>query len=196
MLKVFFVLAAIVIMSIVFLYIGGYGLFKKKVMPVSSKKLTLVIAMGFLPSFADSFTLITKLPAIAFINIGMFFGLVGLFWFILKGLILFGSTEENFKAGMDSVFQNLNLEYEWGLGSLKLGNGATFSYALQDWIGSAQLKPKNAEAKKLMPSIIREAKKYYLNSNHSIKNLIYILYFSLGVILLIVGLLLIGYFTG
>lgn len=186
----------LIVMTTILLFIGVRGLINKNVTVVSSRWIVLIVALGFLPNTVRSLSSFEIQPVLTIINLAIYFSLIAFCWFLLRGILLFGSNEENLKNGMESVFSKLGRKYEWGISSVTLDDGSKFSFSLQEWIGNAQLKAKNKEAKKLISSLSSEASKHYKNTTYSINSATYWLYTLIGTILLIVIIILIGYFSG
>lgn len=190
MTKLWFILLLLGVVGISMLFVGAKGLLTKKVNIYSGKWLVALISLCFFPNFLSSLQSFSVIPAASLISILFYPGLIAVFWFITKGYIFFGVSEEHMSEAIKAVLAKANLSYEEKLASIHLSNGSIFQIAVQAWAGTAQFKPKNAQAKEDVKTLIPLFNAYFLNSNTPVKNFTYWLYAIVGFFMLILLVLL------
>lgn len=173
-------------------FAGVRGLITKRVTIYSGKWLLALIAICFLPQFLTGLPLLRSLPALGMMNVGMYVFLLLVFWFITKGCICFGISEESVNSAFKSTFAKLGLKYEQLLGSVRLDDGAVFQVSVQSWIGTMQIKPKNQAAAARMPVVMAGLSEYFSTSGEKATCLAYWLYTIAGVFMLATLLVLAG----
>lgn len=166
------------------LFVGVRGLLTRRVTVYSGKWLFALVALCFLPQFINGLLLIGTTPSLGLISMIMYPGLLLLFWFITKGYIFFGVSEELVNDALKGVFGKMGLKHEQLLGSVKLEDGAIFQISLQDWVGTMQLKPKNPAARARTGELVAELSEHFSASAAGIRFMPYWIYTFCGGLLL------------
>ncbi len=166
------------------MFVGVRGLLTRRVTVYSGKWLLALVAICFLPQFMNGLKLLGQVPSLAVINLIMYPGLVLVFWFITKGYIFFGVSEELVNDALKSAFGRMGLKHEQLLGSVKLEDGGIFQISIQDWVGTMQLKPKNPAAKARTKELVAALSEHFSASTAGIRFLPYWIYTFCGGLLL------------
>lgn len=184
MLTLMILLMALALAGAGMLFVGVRGLLARRVTIYSGKWLLALVAVCFLPQFLNGLNLLGKMPSLAVINLIMYPGLVLVFWFITRGYIFFGVSEELANEALKSAFGKMGLKHEQLLGSVKLEDGGIFQISIQDWVGTMQLKPKNQEAKARTKELVAALSEYFSASTARIRFMPYWIYAFCGGLLL------------
>lgn len=166
------------------LFVGVRGLLVRRVTIYSGKWLLALVALCFLPQFINSLKLLGTAPSLAAISLIMYPGLLLVFWFITKGFIFFGVSEELVDDALKVAFGKMGLKYEQLLASVKLEDGGIFQISIQDWVGTMQLKPKNPAAKARTKEFVAALSKHFSASTAGIRFMPYWIYTFCGGLLL------------
>lgn len=166
------------------LFVGVRGLLARRVTVYSGNWLLALIALCFLPQFMNGLKLLGAAPSLAAINLIMYPGLLLVFWFITRGFIFFGVSEELVNDALKSAFGKMGLKHELLLGSVKLEDGGIFQISLQDWVGTMQLKPKNPAAKARTQELVAALSGHFSASTAGIRFMPYWIYTFCGGLLL------------
>lgn len=160
--------------------VGLRGLVKQKVTIYSGKWLVALIAVCFFPNFLKSFQIVAKVPVIGMISLLMYPMLIWVFWRSANGYIVFGVSEAAITEALKTVLDQLNLKFEQRLASIQLEDGSVFQVAVHEWVGTAQLKPKNAAAKAHIGALVSNLSDYFSKSEQKIKTFTYWTYSIFG----------------
>lgn len=166
------------------LFVGVRGLLARRVTVYSGKWLLALVALCFLPQLINGLKLLGTAPSLAAISLIMYAGLLLIFWFITKGFIFFGVSEELVNDALKSAFGKMGLKHEQLLGSVKLEDGGIFQLSLQDWVGTMQLKPKNSSAKARTVELVAALSEHFSASTAGIRSMPYWIYTFCGGLLL------------
>lgn len=112
------------------------------------------------------------------------------------GYIAFGVTDVSFREGLLASLKKLNLDHEETMSILRLPTiGADLQVAVQSWIGTAQIKMKQRQFRRVLVDIVNNMNEYYQNSAVSKMNLTScIFYVVMGVFLVVfAGVFLFGF---
>lgn len=124
---------------------------------MQSKWLLALIAIGFLPSIIINF--------IAFFHEGgesvftliapiMFLVLLVFYYFILKGVSIYGITDEDFKKYFFIALSNLNIRFTEKMNKVQLDDAGTdIQVSFQESVGTGMIKikdPKKTDFKKIV----------------------------------------------
>ena len=174
------------------LFVGVRGLISRRVTIYSGKWLLALVAMCFLPQFIQGLKLLASVPSLAVINLVLYPFLLLIFWFVTKGYICFGISEETANDALNGAFEKLGVKHEKLLGSIKIEDGGIFQVSIQDWVGTMQIKPKNKEAKARMAALVPALSDSFSASAGKVKYLPYWIYAICGGLLLAALLALAG----
>ncbi len=184
MLTLMILLMALALAGAGMLFVGVRGLLARRVTIYSGKWLLALVALCFLPQFMNGLKLLGTMPSLAVINLIMYPGLVLVFWFITKGYIFFGVSEELVNEALKGAFGKLGLKHEQMLGSVKLEDGGIFQISIQEWVGTMQLKPKNPAAKARTKELVSALSEHFSSSTARIRFMPYWIYTFCGGLLL------------
>lgn len=166
------------------LFVGVRGLLARRVTVYSGKWLLALVALCFLPQFLNGLKLLGTVPSLAAINLIMYPSLLLIFWFITRGFIFFGVSEELVNDALKGAFGKMGLKHEQLLGSVKLEDGGIFQISIQDWVGTMQLKPKNPAAKARTKELVAALSEHFSASTAGIRSMPYWIYTFCGGLLL------------
>ena len=177
-------MSALVLAGAGMLFVGIRGLVTGRATIYSGKWLLALIALCFLPQLLNTFKLLPAFSPAALLNLLMYLFLLLVFWIVTKGYICFGVSDEMANAALKSVLEKLGLKHEQSLGSIRLENGGIFQIAVQDWVGTMQIKAKNRQAGAQLPGLISALSDYFAAFTGKIKSMPYWIYTICGAILL------------
>jgi Ankyrin repeats (3 copies) len=191
-----------VTMALFFLVIGLRGIVTKKPFLISARWLLFLILLGFGPGMLQAVSLPTSgdgsgmLMALRWMIPTVLIVVLAFLSFTIKGYIAFGVTDVSFREGVLASLKKLNLDHEETMSILRLPTiGADLQVAVQSWIGTAQIKMKQRQFRRVLVDIVNNMNQYYQNSAVSKMNLTScIFYVVMGVLLLVfAGVFLLGF---
>ncbi|MGO9565909.1 MAG: ankyrin repeat domain-containing protein [Desulfomonilaceae bacterium] len=190
------------IMALFFLVIGLRGIVTKKPFLISARWLLVLVLLGFTPGMLQTVTLPTtgdgpgSLMAIRLMLPAVLIVVLVFLSFTLRGYIAFGVTDASFREGLLASLKKLNLDCEETMSILRLPTiGADLQVAVQSWIGTAQIKMKQRQFRKVLGDIASNMNEYYQNSAVSKMNLTSCIFYAVMGVFLIVfaGVFLFGF---
>jgi hypothetical protein len=179
------------LMAVFLLFIGAKVVVTKRPIFISSRYFFAFLLLAFSPQFVNAAKMFSKdlpgsLGLITYLNPIMFVCLLIFFWFMMKGYIAIGVSDDSFRDALHFSLNKNNLPFEEQLSVIKLTSiNANLQVAIQSWIGSGQLRLKNSKDAKVLPKIISEMNKYYVENNIHPNNITSIFYIILGVFMLV-----------
>ncbi len=188
-------------MALFFLVIGLRGVVTKKPFLISARWLLFLILLGFGPGMLQAASLPTSgdgsgtLTVLRWMIPTVLIVVVAFLSFAMRGYIAFGVTDVSFREGLLASLKKLNLDHEETMSFLRLPTiGADLQVAVQSWIGTAEIKMKQRQFRRLLVDIVNNMNEYYQNSSISKMNLTScIFYVVMGVLLLVLaGVFLLG----
>jgi hypothetical protein len=189
-------------MALFFLVIGMRGIVTKKPFLISARWLLFLILLGFGPGILQAVSLPTSgdgsgpLAALRWMIPAILIVVLAFLSFTMRGYIAFGVTDVSFREGLLASLKKLNLDYEETMSILRLPTiGADLQVAVQSWIGTAQIKMKQRQFRRLLVDIVNNMNGYYQNSAVLKMNLTScIFYVIMGVFLIVfAGVFLLGF---
>jgi len=180
----FFVLLT---MGVSYFGIGLKVLISKRPLFISSRWYFAMIAIAYVPFAFNYFFLPGQLSLTSMLMPVIFGTLLLFYWFILKGYIAIGITDEGFDNALKSALKQLNLPFEESLTRIVLASkGVELQVSIQSWIGTGQLKIKKRSkaGNELLKDIAQSMNDYFKSNQTKTNNLTAIFYLIMGVILL------------
>jgi hypothetical protein len=182
-----------VTMALFFLVIGLRGIVTKKPFLISARWLLFLILLGFGPGILQAVSLSTSgdgsgtLTALRWMIPTVLIVVLAFLSFTMRGYIAFGVTDVSFREGLLASLKKLNLDHEETMSFLRLPTiGADLQVAVQSWIGTAQIKMKQRQFRRILVDIVNNMNEYYHNSAISKMNLTScIFYVVMGVLLVV-----------
>ncbi|MEC9261304.1 MAG: hypothetical protein VYD53_08205 [Pseudomonadota bacterium] len=176
-------------MALFFLYIGIKVIVAKKPLLISSKIFIVIMLFALLPKviliFEYQFSSPGDLGLIAYISPLMTFVLLAFCWFQLKGYIAIGISDESFRNSLHYALHKNNIEFEERLSLIKLKDmKADLQVSVQSWVGTGQLKLKNAKHSYLLAKLIPGINEYFQANAIKPNNTVSVFYVVFGLLLL------------
>ena len=191
-------LAIMVLMAVFALGIGLRGLLRNRPVVFSARWLFGFMLIAFTPSLLNP--LLSRLGAsgafqrgwpIALIAPGMFLFLVIVFWFQMRGYLVFGVTDTTLRSALHHALSERGLRYEEKLGSIHVPNEALdLQVSIQSWMGTAQMKAKQARGQARLQELSGAMKQYYASNAVEVPKVVFVVYVVLGVFLSMVAVVL------
>lgn len=179
-----------VAMSLFFLIIGIKVVVSNKPLLLHSRCFFVFMVLAFLPVIINSLTMLTKhstsnVSMIFYLNPLIFLSILVFQWFAMKGYMAIGISDDSFRLALHFSLEKNNLEFEEQLSTISLTSiGAKLQVAVQSWIGTGQIKLKNAGDPELLPKIITGINDYYNENDIKPNNITAVFYIVCGVLML------------
>ena len=110
-----------------------------------------------------------------------------MFWLQLRGYFVFGATDESFRSAIAFAFKALGLSYEERLSAIHVpSEGFDVQVAVQAWMGTAQMKSKQAKGKTRVGELAGRMSEYFAANKVETNATAFVIYIVLGVFLLAV----------
>jgi hypothetical protein len=181
-------------MALFFLYIGVKVVASKKPLLLSAKVFFLFMVLAFSPQLMNLFEMHSSevdIGLIAYLSPLMFLVLLGFFWIQMKGYMAIGISDDSFRNSLHYALNQNNIQFVEQLSSIKLTDiNAELQVAVQDWVGTGQLKLKKSKDKYLMARLVSSINEYFTLNNVKPNNTTSIFYIVIGLIMFIFS----GYF--
>ena len=108
----------------------------------------------------------------------------------MKGYIAMGVTDESFRAAIHAALQQLNITFEETLAHIKLtSHDLDLQAAVQSWVGTAQLKTKQANGKSTLDEIAKAIVAYYETHATKTNNVTAVFYIVIGLFMAAFGII-------
>jgi hypothetical protein len=165
-------------MALFLLVIGLRGIVTKKPFLISARWLLFLILLAFGPGLLQAVSLPTRgdgsgmLTALRWMIPSILIVMLAFLSFTMRGYIAFGVTDVSFREGLLASLKKLNLDCEETMSILRLPTiGADLQVAVQSWIGTAQIKMKQRQFRRVLVDIVNNMNGYYQNAAISKVNL-------------------------
>jgi uncharacterized protein len=165
-------------MALFFLVIGLRGMVTKKPFLISARWLYVLMLLGFGPAMLQAASLPTSsdgpgiLGALRWMVPTLLIVVLVFLSFTMRGYIAFGVTDLSFREALLASLKKLNLDHEETMSLLRLPTiGADLQVAVQSWMGTAQIKIKQRQFRRVLVDIINNMNAYYKDSSISEINL-------------------------
>lgn len=146
-----------ILFAVFFGYISYSIMINKKPVVIRSKWLLALVAIGFLPSISINFIAFFQKGGESVLTLVapiMFLVLLVFYYFILKGVSIYGITDEDFKKYFFMALSNLNIRFTEKMNKVQLDDAGTdIHVSFQESIGTGMIKikdPKKADFKKIV----------------------------------------------
>jgi hypothetical protein len=141
--------------ALLYLFLGAKGLMTKQAFWVHSRWLVLPLAVYFLLQsgsqisylFDDRLPSDTRTVLLMFAIMPILF--IGFFWWILRGIIIYGISEDGVSDAVDQILPKIGEEYEKKFSKVIFPKINTeLSLNIQGWLGTANIRSKNSSMMK------------------------------------------------
>ena len=185
------------VISLFGLYIGGLGvmgLIQKRPLITLAKNLMWVMLLAFLPNLINSFRLFGLSSSfrrldlftigMPIINIILYAVLIFVFWRQMSGYMIYGIYDETFHEALVAALNKLNLPFQETVSKIRLTSlNADLHVAVASWMGTAQLRIKQSEHRKIADQIANEMKVYFISHQVKVNNISFIVNLILGILM-------------
>ena len=156
-------------LSLAFIAIGLYQLIRKRPFIIAARWMLALVILAFSPMiFSSASTLFDDrirsagLGLMSVISLATFVILVGYMALLMRGYMVFGTTQDSFRDAIVSTLSNLNLKSEETLSTIRIPSlPAELQVAVQGWIGTGQLRLRGRGPPGLLADIARGMDAYF-----------------------------------
>lgn len=198
--KLYLLLYGIVMLAfcLFILWIGARGLLKKRPVVIPARHFMWIMIAVYFPMLYSSFVGFFETSGsshgsfnpielvLPVINLLLMVILVYVFWRSFTGYLLFGVSEEGFRAALTSTLNKLNLPYEETISKIKLTSiGTELQAAVHGWVGTAQIRIKQRTHFLYTKEIAKGMDDYFKGNAGDTKKIIFVVYLLLGVLMIV-----------
>lgn len=181
-----FLFSILVVMGVSYVGIGLWVLMQKRPLIISSRWYLTIILFAYVPLVASYWIIPGRLEYSTLLMPLMYLVLIVFFWFMLKGYVAIGITDDSFDDALKSALKELNLPFEQALTKIKLASkGMELQVSVQSWMGTGQIKTKRRgkAANALLKDVVASMNHYYKTTHTKTNNVTAIFYLVAGLIL-------------
>ena len=188
--QLWFTTGVLGVIALLFLSLGLRGLITHRPFLFPSRIMFGLMVLAFLPNFFMPFQWMGGNGTHPF-DVGMlisplmFVVILVMFWFQMRGYMVYGVSAEAFRNCLRRTLDKLNLPYQESFSSIRLETvDANLQASVQDWMGTAQLRIKPAKHVNTLTAIATGLREEFLTENARVNTPVFIVYTLLSLLML------------
>ena len=188
--QLWFTTGVLGVIALLFLLLGLRGLITHRPFLFPSRIMFVLMVLAFLPNFLMPFQWMGGNGTHSFdfgllISPLMFVVILVMFWFQMRGYMVYGVSAEAFRNCLRRTLDKLNLPYQESFSSIRLETvDANLQASVQDWMGTAQLRIKPAKHANILTAIAGGLREEFLTENARVNTPVFIVYTLLSLLML------------
>jgi hypothetical protein len=158
------------IVALAFIALGLYGLIRRRAFVIRARWMLVLVIVAMSPQvillllliFGENRNRSGNLLSMLLISTLVAIAVVIYFALIMRGYMVFGTTQRTFRDALVAALSGLNLKYQETLSSIQLPTvGAELQVAVQGWIGTGQLRLRGGDRTGLLAEVASGMKAYF-----------------------------------